>query len=70
MNDAWIDVFLSARALFDSSDVSDHSPARVFLCETQRRKFAPFRFKNDWAKEGEFRFTVRDSWHGSVLGTR
>ena len=33
VNDAWIDAFPSARALFDSSNVSYHSPTRVFLCE-------------------------------------
>ena len=70
VNDAWIDAFPYARALFDSSDVSDHLPARVFLCEVQARKFDPFRFKNVWTKEEGLRDVVCDSWQGSLTGTR
>ena len=61
VNDAWLDEYPTARACFDTPDVSDHSPGMVCLYEVPRRRNPSFKFKNSWAKEEGFKEVVRDA---------
>ena len=70
VNDAWLDVYPTARACFDTPDVFDHSPGRVCLYEVPRRRNASFKFKNSWVKEEGFKEVVREAWYASFTGTR
>ena len=61
VNDVWLDEYPTARACFDTPDVSDHSPDRVCLYEVPRRRNPSFQFKNSWTKEEGFKEVVRDA---------
>ena len=65
-----MDEYPTARACFDTPDVSGHSPSRVCLYEVPRRRNPSFKFKNSCTKEEGFKEVVREAWYAGFTGTR
>lgn len=67
LNNEWLDIIPSCRALILHEGISDHCPAKVTLSEICKTRKA-FQFCNVWIKHPQFQAIVQEGWNESIEG--